>query len=137
MKNQKIKPHEFVLALQERKTRNKVIRGYVGKAENSYDVRVYLDAELVRYVDVPEKSILHVEDARVIHGPTASIAIWVDEQASIRHFGHWFANEDPTTMATGEEGGGDPTTMATGEESASPFDRINQLINPSPFGTFS
>jgi hypothetical protein len=38
---------------------------------------------------------------------------------------------DPTTMATGEEGGGGPTTMATGEETTAVASGSG-----NPFGSF-
>ena len=129
------KPHQFALALQAHDTSSKLIRGYVGKAKSKGHLRVYLDIEMKRYVEVPQKDILHVEDPRKLHGEVASIFFWVNEKAQIRHFGNWFANEDPTTMATGEEGGGDPTTMATGEESSGPFNPWDEVINP--FGGFA
>lgn len=128
------KPHKFAIALQAQKKNSKLIRGFVGKSKSRGHVRVYLDIEMKRYVEVPAKEILHVEDPRKLHGEVASIFLWVNEKAAIKHFGNWFANEDPTTMATGEEGGGDPTTMATGEESTGPFNPIDEVVNP--FGTF-
>ena len=76
---------------------------------------------------------MHFEDTRDRYGDSTSIVLWVNEKAPITHFGNWFANDDPTTMATGEEGG-DPTTMATGEESSAPYNPWDELINP--FGSF-
>lgn len=40
----------------------------------------------------------------------------------------------PTTMATGEEGGGEPTTMRTGEEDGTYAAEDGDLVNP--FGAF-
>ena len=50
----------------------------------------------------------------------ASVVLWVDERVPIMSIlDTGLHSEDPSTMATGEEGGGDPTTMATfGEEGA-------------------
>lgn len=40
----------------------------------------------------------------------------------------------PTTMLTGEEGGGEPTTMRTGEEDSTYAAEGGDLVNP--FGAF-
>ena len=128
------RPHKFVAALQKQPNASKVIRGFVGRARSTQLLRVYLDAELRRYVEIPKKDILHFEDSRAQHGATASVVLWVDEKSRIHHFGNWFASEDPSTMATGEEGGGDPTTMATGEESTG-FENPLDVIG-NPFGRF-
>jgi hypothetical protein len=128
------KPHKFVSALQRKKVGSSLIRGFIGKASKARYLRVYLDVELKRFVEVPEKAVLHFEDLRAQHGPAASVVLWVDQEAQIRHFGNWAASDDPTTMATGEEGGGDPTTMATGEESVTPFNPLDEVSNP--FGRF-
>lgn len=128
------KPHEFVLALQEHGKKCKLIRGFIGKSKSRCHIRVYLDVELKRFLDVPKKDVLHFEDFRSQQVSTSSVVLWVNEKAQIQHFGHWIASEDPTTMATGEEGGGDPTTMATGEESTGPFNPLDELGNP--FGKF-
>jgi hypothetical protein len=123
-------PHKFVAALQRSNEPCKLIRGYIGEPEYKNHVRVYLDVELRRWVEVPQKDILYLDDARERYGDASSISLWVREKSAVRHFGHWFANEDPTTMATGEEGGGDPTTMATGEESTGPFNPLDEVVNP-------
>jgi hypothetical protein len=60
--------------------------------------------------------------------------VWVLEDAKIFHYGSWAANEDPTTMATGEEGDPDPTTMATGEEGCGFENPVDLVINP--FGRY-
>jgi len=129
------KPHTFVAALEEHRTKCKLVRGFIGKSKSQRHLRIYLDLELKRFVDIPKKDVMHFEDSRTQHGPSSTVLLWINEKASIQHFGHWFANEDPTTMATGEEGGGDPTTMATGEESTWPFNPFDELINP--FGNFA
>jgi len=128
------KPHKFVSALQRKKVGSSLIRGFIGKASKARYLRVYLDVELKRFVEVPEQAVLHFEDLRAQNGPAASVVLWVDEEAQIQHFGNWAASDDPTTMATGEEGGGDPTTMATGEESVTPFNLLDEVSNP--FGRF-
>ena len=59
--------------------------------------------------------------------------VWVREDTPIMHHGSWGLSEDPSTMATGEEGG-PPTTMATGEECGgfvNPFDLVG-----NPFSQF-
>lgn len=128
------KPHEFVQTLEKHRSKCKLINGFIGTSKSDRHLRVYLDVELKRFVDVPTKDVLHFEDFRSQHSSTSSVVLWVNEKAKIAHFGNWFASEDPTTMATGEEGGGDPTTMATGEESSGPINPLDELVNP--FGKF-
>ena len=114
--------------------RLRVIRGYVGKSSQDDTVRVYLDVELRRFVDVPSNEIVHLERPSKRGHALAPDLLWVGEEAKIRHRGSWAASEDPTTMATGEEGDGDPTTMATGEESAGFQDPLEFVVNP--FGRY-
>ncbi len=134
----RIRAHKFVTALESNKkasTNLRILQGYVGKATKVGYVRLYLDAELRRFVDVPMDGIEHYEDQRTTTAPNERVILWVNERSAMRHFGNWIANDDPTTMATGEEGGGDPTTMATGEESAGLPNPLDALINP--FGSFN
>jgi len=136
-KSIRIKPHKFVTAIEKAGNKPaslKIIEGFIGKAARKDDIRIYLDAELRRFVDVSKKNIEHFEDQRTSSAPNASVIIWVKEYAKIRHFGNWAVNEDPTTMATGEEGGGDPTTLATGEEGAGIPNPYDEIVNP--FGSF-
>ena len=44
-------PHKFIIALQEQRSKSKLIRGFIGKSEKEDNVRVYLDVELKRYVE--------------------------------------------------------------------------------------
>ncbi len=133
----RIRPHKFVSAIEaltSRPSTLRIIQGFVGKAAKKNHIRVYLDAELRRFVDVDMNNIEHYEDQRTATAPNVSVLLWVNETALIRHYGHWFGTDDPTTMATGEEGGGDPTTMATGEEGAGLPNPLDPLVNP--FGTY-
>jgi hypothetical protein len=77
---------------------------------------------------------VHTEPIRSGNLTFEGVYVWVTEDAKIIHRGSWFATEDPTTMATGEEGGGDPTTMATGEESMG-FENPLDIVG-NPFGRF-
>ena len=136
-KSFRIRPHKFVSAIEAKGSKPsqlRIIQGFVGKAAKKNHIRVYLDAELRRFVDVAMDNIEHYEDQRTATAPNASVLLWVNETALIQHYGHWFGTDDPTTMATGEEGGGDPTTMATGEEGAGLPNPLDPLINP--FGTY-
>lgn len=133
----RLKPQLFVSALvPNAKTPPKVrvIRGYVGESTEQNHTRVYLDVELRRFVDIPADSIVHSEEISPTVIPLGGMYVWVREDASILHRGSWFASEDPTTMATGEEGGGDPTTMARGEEAMGFESPLDIVINP--FGKF-
>ena len=66
--------------------------------------------------------------------PLGGVYVWVRADARIFHHGSWAAPEDPTTMATGEEGDPDPTTMATGEEGAGLENPLDLVVNP--FGRY-
>ncbi len=85
-------------------------------------------------MDIPLDAIAHLERQSERGDPLAPDLVWVGEDVKIRHHGSWIASEDPTTMATGEEGDGDPTTMATGEESTGYQDPMELVVNP--FGRY-
>lgn len=132
-----LRPHQFITDITRRtgsSPKVNIIRGYVGESEKDTHTRIYLDIEMKRFVDVPTDGIVHVADLRERNNLLAPVYLWVNSDAGIIHHGNWFADGDPTTMATGEEGGGDPTTMATGEESSGLPDFIDQIINP--FGRY-
>lgn len=136
-KRVRIEPQEFVSAIvtnEKKPPRLKIVRGFVGKSSKKECIRIYLDVELRRYVDVPEESIVHAEVIPKTVMPLGCAYVWVHEDTRIFHYGSWAASEDPTTMATGEEGGGDPTTMATGEEGTGLENPLDLVINP--FGRF-
>lgn len=136
-KTSNLKPAAFVSRMVKKGDRPppaRVIRGYVGESSEPGHFRIYLDIELRRYVDIPEKGLLHSEAIPESVMPLGGVYVWVREDVQILHYGSWAANEDPTTMATGEEGGGDPTTMATGEEGCGFENPIDLVINP--FGRF-
>jgi hypothetical protein len=111
-----------------------MIRGYVGESSEKGSVRVYLDVELRRFVDIPTEGIVHTEMIPETVMPLGCAYLWVREDVEILHWGSWIASEDPTTLATGEEGGDDPTTMATGEECLGIENPLELVVNP--FGRF-
>ena len=108
----------------------RVLTGYIGQSSIKDHIRVYLDLALRRYIDVPQHEIVQVDESLTKSNPLAKTILWINAQTSITHGGHWAASEDPTTMATGEEGGGDPTTMATGEEEAIFLNPWEAVVNP-------
>jgi len=112
----------------------RILRGYTGRSNRRNCIRVYLDAELRRFVDIPRSGIVHSEPIPEAVSSLGAVYIWVQEDVRISHNGSWAASEDPTTMATGEEGGGDPTTMATGEEGLGVENPLDLVVNP--FGRF-
>jgi|GEM_PF-5090564 len=132
-----LKPQAFVESItrkQKTPLQLRTIRGYVGTSNHKDCVRIYLDIELRRFVDVPNEGIVHAEHIPETVQPLGGVYIWVRDDVAIHHNGSWFASEDPTTMATGEEGGGDPTTMATGEEGLGIENPLDLVVNP--FGRF-
>lgn len=135
-KSRLFKPEAFVSALvrdARKPPRLRAIRGYLGESSEKKHVRVYLDVELRRFVDIPADGIVHAEEIPKSVMPLGGVYLWVSEDARILHRGAWAAPEDPTTMATGEEGG-DPTTMATGEEGTGIENPLDLVVNP--FGRF-
>lgn len=133
-----LKPQSFVAALVKdpnRPPKLRMISGFVGESSIKGHTRVYLDVELRRYLDIPSEGIVHAKVLPEASSPLGGVHLWVREEAAIRHHGSWANPEDPTTMATGEEGG-DPTTMATGEEGGGPENPWLPVINPNPFGRF-
>ena len=136
-KSVQLKPQAFISKLvkkAEQPPRVKTVRGYIGDSDKRGYVRIYLDIELRRYVDIPQDSIVHAEAIPETVMPLGCAYVWVQEDAKIFHYGSWAANEDPTTMATGEEGDPDPTTMATGEEGCGFENPVDLVINP--FGRY-
>ena len=133
----RLRPQAFVSAIVKdvrNLPRLRTIRGYIGESSEQRCVRVYLDIELRRFVDVPVEGIVHTETIPETVMPLGGVYVWVREDARILHHGAWAAPEDPTTMATGEEGDGDPTTMATGEEGMGVENPLQFVVNP--FGRF-
>jgi hypothetical protein len=134
---QRLRYHDFVsqLARDPDKIPDlRIISGYLGSSTTRDHVRVYLDATLRRYIDIPVEGVAHVDDSLMTRNPLGKAVLWVHAETSITHRGACIGCEDPTTMATGEEGGGDPTTMATGEECSGLEDPLEAIVNP--FGSF-
>ena len=133
----RLKPNAFVDALvadPNKPPSLKLLRGYIGRSPDKGHVRLYLDAELRYFVDVPEEGVMHARPVPQEILPFDAMYLWVRDDVSIRHRGRWAAPEDPTTMATGEEGGNPPTTMATGEEDAGLINPLDLVSNP--FGDY-
>ena len=132
-----LKPQKFITTIvkdPKNPPRLQVIQGFIGRSSEARHVRIYLDMALRRYVDIPTAGVVHSELIRSANTTVEGVYVWVTEETQITHHGSWVACDDPTTMATGEEGGPDPTTMATGEECGgfeNPFDLVG-----NPFGRF-
>lgn len=137
-RQRRFKPQPLVSTLvkdPKHPPRLRMLRGYLGESsEGKNHLRIYLDVELRRYLDVPAEGVVHTESAPENFMPFGAVFVWVREDLPIRHHGWWPASEDPSTMATGEEGDPDPTTMATGEESVGFENPLNLVINP--FGRY-
>ena len=124
-------PHPFVAAMTkgEERPRVKAIRGFVGPSADRRSVRIFLDLELRHFVDVPIDGIVHSERISESAVPLGGIFVWVREDVPIKHHGSWGMSDDPSTMATGEEGD-PPTTMATGEECGGLVNPLDLVGNP-------
>ena len=113
--------------------RTRMLTGFLGDSHQDGKVRVYGDAELSSWVDVPKDAILECQ--KLADDPLGGARIWVkgDVQIDIGSVAYkptdvvgedppttWFRGEEgpmPTTFVFGEE---DPTTLYRGEEGPQP-----------------
>lgn len=62
-----------------------LLSGYLGSASEEGHVRVYLDEELCRYVEIPEKAIRHTQELSPEQSPLGGSLIWIDRDAEVLH----------------------------------------------------
>jgi hypothetical protein len=80
-----IKQDAFVAKVAKHPTRSLLFKGFVGKAKQAGYTRIYSDAELTDYVDVPTNAILHSQPASAQDSPLGGSYLWVKSEAIINH----------------------------------------------------
>jgi hypothetical protein len=62
-----------------------LLSGYIGNASVENHTRLYLDAELSDYVDIPNDAILHTAHMPADQGPLRGSYIWIKRDAPVLH----------------------------------------------------
>jgi hypothetical protein len=62
-----------------------LLSGYLGSSSEEACVRLYLDEELSRYVEIPEKAILHTQELTPEQSPLGGSLVWLDRGAEVAH----------------------------------------------------
>lgn len=62
-----------------------MVTGYLGDADEEDEIRIYLQADLSQYVDVPEEAIHHTEEAEATQAPSGLHYIWLDRETEVKH----------------------------------------------------
>lgn len=62
-----------------------LLSGYLGSSSEEGHVRLYLDEELSRYVEIPEKAILHAQELSPEQSPLGGSLVWIDSGAEVVH----------------------------------------------------
>jgi hypothetical protein len=62
-----------------------LLSGYLGSSSEEGHVRLYLDEELCRYVEIPEKAIRHTQELSPEQSPLGGSLVWIDRGAEVLH----------------------------------------------------
>lgn len=62
-----------------------LLSGYLGSSSEEGHVRLYLDEELCRYVEIPEKVIRHTQELPPEQSPLGGSLVWIDREAEVLH----------------------------------------------------
>ena len=62
-----------------------LLSGYLGSSSEEAHVRLYLDEGLSRYVEIPEKAILHTQELPPEQSPLGGSLVWIDRKAEVIH----------------------------------------------------
>jgi hypothetical protein len=62
-----------------------LLSGYLGSSSEEGHVRLYLDEELCRYVEIPEKAIRHTQELSPEQSPLGGSLVWIDQDAEVLH----------------------------------------------------
>lgn len=62
-----------------------LLSGYLGSSSEEGHVRLYLDEELCRYVEIPEKAIRHTQELLPEQSPLGGSLVWIDRDAEVLH----------------------------------------------------
>ena len=62
-----------------------LLRGYLGASSEEGHVRLYLDEELSRYVEIPKEAIRHARELSPQQSPLGGSLLWIDREADLMH----------------------------------------------------
>ncbi|MBV8856143.1 MAG: hypothetical protein JOZ02_04200 [Acidobacteria bacterium] len=62
-----------------------LLSGYLGASSEEGHVRLYLDEELTRYVEIPEKAVRHTQELPPEQSPLGGSLLWIDRDAEVLH----------------------------------------------------
>ena len=62
-----------------------LLSGYLGSSSEEGHVRLYLDEELGRYVEIPQKAIRHTQELPPEQSPLGGSLVWIDRDAEVVH----------------------------------------------------
>ena len=62
-----------------------LLKGYLGESSEEGHTRLYLDAQLSNYVEVPDDAILHEQDVPRDQSPLGETYVWIDQDAQVIH----------------------------------------------------
>lgn len=62
-----------------------LLSGYLGSSSEEGHVRLYLDEELSRYVEIPEKAVRHTQELSPEQSPLGGSLVWIDRDAEVLH----------------------------------------------------
>src|SRR5258708_17742534 len=62
-----------------------LLKGYLGESSEEGHTRLYLDAQLSNYVEVPDDAILHEQDVPKDQSPLGETYVWIDQDAQVIH----------------------------------------------------
>jgi hypothetical protein len=62
-----------------------LLKGYLGESSEEGHTRLYLDAQLSNYVEVPDDAILHEQDVPKEQSPLGETYVWIDQDAQVIH----------------------------------------------------
>src|SRR5580658_1836687 len=86
-----------------------LIFGYAGESSEAGNSRLYFDPQLSRYVDVPDESILHIQDAPAAVSPLGGSYVWIKSDAQVT-YGEASARRPKVSFLAGTILGGPPTS---------------------------
>jgi hypothetical protein len=62
-----------------------LMSGYLGASSEDGHVRLYLDEELSRYVEIPKEAIRHARELPPGQSPLGGSLLWIDRKAELMH----------------------------------------------------
>lgn len=74
------KPHTFVAALTKKGSvppKLRILQGYIGETNSPDHIWLYLDMELLRFLDILVLGIAYFKDFRDAKNPLAGVILWV------------------------------------------------------------